>query len=168
MRWSSYFISCASVFTKGIGSVLQASQKLRRVKEMCELEHTGIWGCTAHHISSISTCLFSLSLPSVFDLQESLQRGQERRKDDCGVKVTEPSLHLKEDTASNKKRNFSSLLVSCLSHFWGSSYRATHLSSADVRTWALTSCHVNTKNCVGFMGSPLLSLNSGPVPNRSN
>lgn len=34
------FISQGSVFTQGINSVLQASRKLLRVGEMCELEHS--------------------------------------------------------------------------------------------------------------------------------
>lgn len=106
--WSLYFISRASVFTEGIRSVLQASQKLRGVGQMYELEHSLASGdALLRHTSSVSARLFScsrsLSLPLVSDLQEWQQRelGEEEqwlwRQ---GYRVLSTSE--REETTSNK------------------------------------------------------------------
>ena len=134
----------------------------------------GIWGCrSTHHTSSISACLFSLSLflcvslPLVSDLQEWQQRelGEEEGRpwrqgyaafspSERGDRIKQKNELLCGESSPPTPRLVSFFLVSCLSLRWGSSYGATHLSSADLRPCALTSCHVNTKNCVGFMVPP--------------
>lgn len=82
--------------------------------------------------------------------------------------VWERGDHIKQKwaTVANAAPLLSFFLISCLSLCWGSSYTATHLSSADLRPCALTGFHV--RELCGLYGSPLLSLNTGPLPNRSN
>lgn len=168
-RWSSYFISRASADREGISSVLQASQKLRGVGEMCELEASG--DVDLHNTLPLSLLVYSLSLslcvslPLVSDLQEWQQRelGEEKgrpwRQGYTAFSPSERGDRIKQKKGTTMWRKpppplVSFFLVSCLSLRWGSSYGATHLSSADLRPCALTSCHVNTKNCVGFMVPP--------------
>lgn len=63
---SSYFISPVLVFTEGISSVLQASQKLLWVGEMCELERSLASGDVQLHTTfPLSLLVYSVSLSAL-------------------------------------------------------------------------------------------------------
>lgn len=128
-----------------------------------------VWHLGMHSYATLppSLLVYSPALapflcPCVSDLQEWQQRelGEEEqwlwRQGYRALSTSERGDHIKQKwaTVANAGPLLSFFLISCLSLCWGSSYMATHSSSADLRPCALTGFHVNTENCVGFMGPP--------------